>query len=95
MKFGDGNAMKWGCSSYYAAGPIIRTKETMDRFKSFYKLVCLCCLSFTNENMPTEWSSQRDNDPYRSSKLRRFLQNTMLIQLNGQIEPNRTFVGLR
>lgn len=42
-------------------------------------------LSFTNEKMPTEWSSQRDNEPNRSSKLRRFLRNTMSIQLNGRV----------
>ena len=85
MKLGDDNAMKWVCSSYDATGPLIQTKETVDRFESFYKLVCLFRLSVTNEKMPIEWSSQRDDDPNRSSKLRRLLQNTMLIQLNGQV----------
>lgn len=76
MTLGDGNAMKYVCSSYDAAGPLIHTKETMDGFLR---------LSFTNEKMPTEWSSQRDNEPNRSSELRRFLRNTMSIQLNGRV----------
>lgn len=85
VKLGDDNAMKWVCSSYDAADPPIQTKETMDGFESFYKLVRFFRLSFTNEKMPTEWSSRRDNDPNRSSKLRRFLRNTMSIQLNGRV----------
>lgn len=55
MKLGDDNAMKWVCSSYDAAGPLIQTKETMDRFESFYKLFRL---SFTNEKTRNAMSIQ-------------------------------------
>uniref|UniRef100_A0A7I4Z4K4 Paired domain-containing protein n=1 Tax=Haemonchus contortus TaxID=6289 RepID=A0A7I4Z4K4_HAECO len=68
VKHRGGSVMLWGCFSLSGVGPLVRIQGNMNsaQCKDILENVML---PFANQNLPTRWIFQHDNDPKHTSRL--------------------------